>query len=302
MTTPPKPPPPPPELDDLPSSVIPDRNRWVRDTMGLLAVVKPKPPKKTRKKKRQLKGSHDDNLPAPRYQYRGNRRVKEVVDAEMEASDRSRRSLHDDIAAASGEVLDDHESLAWDPYGCGLQPTAVRCLELYFQGVLSAKDCCLKSGYTPKGLSAQEAIDDLLQSEGGKKVGRLLRQEYHRRYDATLEGQMVRLRELSLGAEKTGKYSAAISAEKLRAAMAGLTTDRRANVNEDVPREKLLAKLKQLSDASPQLREVLSQLVTKSALIEADASERPNVDVGKTILETLDQEPPETLLRKADRE
>ena len=68
-------------------------------------------------------------------------------------------------------------------------------------------------------------------------------------------GQLKRLRELSLGAEDQGQFSAAINAEKTRSALGGLTVDRRETNHfhaiESMGREEIESRLLELRKNHP---------------------------------------------------
>jgi hypothetical protein len=70
----------------------------------------------------------------------------------------------------------------------------------------------------------------------------------------TTIGQLERLHQLSSGAEEAGQFSAAINAEKIRAALGGLTVDRREQVNtiDALSREEIVGRLADLQKRYPQ--------------------------------------------------
>jgi len=82
-----------------------------------------------------------------------------------------------------------------------------------------------------------------------------MREERERKYGVTLMGQLKRLRDLSMGAEDAGQFSAAINAEKTRSALGGLTTDRRETSHfhaiESMNREEIENRLSELRSSHP---------------------------------------------------
>jgi hypothetical protein len=82
-----------------------------------------------------------------------------------------------------------------------------------------------------------------------------LREDRERKYGVTLMGQLKRLRDLSIGAEEKGHFSAAINAEKTRSALGGLTVDRRETNHfhaiENMSREEVEGRLGELRKSHP---------------------------------------------------
>lgn len=88
-----------------------------------------------------------------------------------------------------------------------------------------------------------------------------LQERKRRKYGVTLDGQLERLARLSQGAEDAKQFSAAITAEKTRAALGGLTTDRRETVNviDTMTRDQLMQKLEDLTKKYPALAGLLGE-------------------------------------------
>ena len=109
-----------------------------------------------------------------------------------------------------------------------------------------------------------------------------LREERERKYGVTLMGQLKRLRELSLGAEDQGQFSAAINAEKTRSALGGLTVDRRETNHfhaiENMDREEIENRLAELRKSHPSVfieadYEVVNGAETGDPSVEQSAGE-----------------------------
>jgi hypothetical protein len=109
-----------------------------------------------------------------------------------------------------------------------------------------------------------------------------MREERERKYGVTLMGQLKRLRELSMGAEESGQFSAAINAEKTRSALGGLTTDRRETNHfhaiENMDREEIESRLTELRKSHPSVfvdadYEVVNDAETRDINVEQSSSE-----------------------------
>lgn len=145
------------------------------------------------------------------------------------------------------------------------------------EGIYSNAECARKAGYSEK--VAGKYADRLLNGRDYPLVTALvqeLREERERRYGVTLIGQLERLAQLSKGAEDVGQFSAAISAEKMRAALGGLTTDRREIINklDDMSRADMVARLVHLQEKYPQLEAVLPMKDVTPAKEETDGGTR----------------------------
>ena len=96
-----------------------------------------------------------------------------------------------------------------------------------------------------------------------------VREERERKYGVTLMGQLKRLRDLSVSAEESGQFSAAINAEKTRAALGGLTTDRRETNHfhaiENMSREEIEDRLGELRKSHPNVFVEAEYKVVKDA-------------------------------------
>jgi|TARA_X000001382_G_scaffold64167_2_gene44429 hypothetical protein len=127
------------------------------------------------------------------------------------------------------------------------------------EGIYSNAECARASGYS-KDL-AKEHASRLLNGRDYPHVLEYikeLREERERRYGVTTIGQLERLHKLSLGAEDSGQFSAAINAEKIRSALGGLTIDRRETTHsiDQLSRDEIVARLADLQKKYPQAFEV----------------------------------------------
>ena len=128
----------------------------------------------------------------------------------------------------------------------------------FVDGTHSNAECARKAGYSDRNGIAKIQAHKLLNPKYFPHVAEYvseLREERERKYGVTLMGQLKRLRELSLGAEETGQFSAAINAEKTRSALGGLTTDRRETNHfhaiENMSREEIEDRLSELRKSHP---------------------------------------------------
>lgn len=127
--------------------------------------------------------------------------------------------------------------------------------ELYVEGQLSAAECARRAGYALSCASSKA-----VQLLDGKTFPHVviyitqLREDKERLYGVTLSGQLERLYRLSRGAEEHKQFSAAINAEKLRAALGGLTVDRRENINvlDQMSRDQIVNRLAELQRKYPE--------------------------------------------------
>lgn len=123
------------------------------------------------------------------------------------------------------------------------------------EGIYSNAECARKAGYSTDVASKQASV--LLNGRDYPHVLEYvqeLRTERERRYGVTTIGQLERLHQLSLGAEDAGQFSAAINAEKIRAALGGLTVDRREQINsiDQMSRDEITSRLAALQKQYPQ--------------------------------------------------
>ena len=123
------------------------------------------------------------------------------------------------------------------------------------EGIYSNTECARKAGYSQD--LANEYASRLLNGRDYPHVLEYiteLRQERERRYGVTTIGQLERLHKLSLNAEDSGQFSAAINAEKIRSALGGLTIDRRETINtlDQLSRDEITARLLALQKQYPQ--------------------------------------------------
>ena len=123
------------------------------------------------------------------------------------------------------------------------------------EGIYSNAECARKAGFSPN--VADNQASKLLNGRDYPHVLdhiQDLRTERERRYGVTTIGQLQRLHQLSSGAEDAGQFSAAINAEKIRAALGGLTVDRREQVNtiDALSRDEIVGRLADLQKKYPQ--------------------------------------------------
>ena len=122
----------------------------------------------------------------------------------------------------------------------------------------SNAECARLAGYSDKNGIAKVQAHKLLNPKYFPHVAEYvveMREERERKYGVTLMGQLKRLRDLSMGAEDAGQFSAAINAEKTRSALGGLTTDRRETSHfhaiESMNREEIENRLSELRSSHP---------------------------------------------------
>ena len=154
----------------------------------------------------------------------------------------------------------------------------------FVDGTHSNAECARKAGYSDKNGIAKIQAHKLLNPKYFPQVAEYimeLREERERKYGVTLMGQLKRLRDLSLGAEETGQFSAAINAEKTRSALGGLTTDRRETNHfhaiENMSREEIETRLTELRKSHPNVfdaeYEVVNDTKTGGKLLEETKGE-----------------------------
>ena len=126
----------------------------------------------------------------------------------------------------------------------------------YVDGLHSNAECARMAGYSQKyaRIQAYKLLSPTYFPHVAEFITEL-REERERKYGVTLMGQLKRLRELSLGAEDQGQFSAAINAEKTRSALGGLTVDRRETNHfhaiESMGREEIESRLLELRKNHP---------------------------------------------------
>jgi phage terminase small subunit len=126
----------------------------------------------------------------------------------------------------------------------------------FVDGTHSNAECARLAGYAEPSakIQAHKLLDASLFPHVAELISEL-REDRERKYGVTLMGQLKRLRELSEGAEENGQYSAAINAEKTRAALGGLTIDRREMSHfhsiENMSREQIEERLIELRKSHP---------------------------------------------------
>ena len=128
----------------------------------------------------------------------------------------------------------------------------------YVDGINSNAECARKAGYSDTNGIAKIQAYKLLDTQLFPHVAEFiaeLREDRERKYGVTLMGQLKRLRDLSIGAEEKGHFSAAINAEKTRSALGGLTVDRRETNHfhaiENMSREEVEGRLGELRKSHP---------------------------------------------------
>jgi len=128
----------------------------------------------------------------------------------------------------------------------------------YVDGINSNAECARKAGYSNTNGIAKIQAYKLLDTQLFPHVAEFieeLREDRERKYGVTLMGQLKRLRDLSIGAEEKGHFSAAINAEKTRSALGGLTVDRRETNHfhaiENMSREEVEGRLGELRQSHP---------------------------------------------------
>ena len=124
----------------------------------------------------------------------------------------------------------------------------------YVEGIYSARQCAIKSGYTED--SARHHASKLLNGKDFPLVTEYikeLREEREKKYGVTLIGQLKRFSELSHKAEEQGQFSASVNAEKIRSALGGLSVDKREVQNthkiDQLSRDEIVARLSELRKA-----------------------------------------------------
>ena len=161
------------------------------------------------------------------------------------------------------------------------------------EGIYSNAECARKAGYSHE--VANNQASKLLNGREYPHVLEYiqdLRTERERRYGVTTIGQLERLHQLSSGAEEAGQISAAINAEKIRAALGGLTVDRREQVNtiDQLSRDEIVGRLADLQKKYPQ-----------AFMVDITPKEEPDEQGTRSeLLEHDPQQPPEKVLRNAD--
>jgi len=126
---------------------------------------------------------------------------------------------------------------------------------LVVEGIYSNAECARQAGYSSN--VAAGSASKLLNGRDYPHVLEFiteLRQERERRYGVTTIGQLQRLHQLSQGAEEANQFSAAINAERIRASLGGLVTDRREQINtlDQMSRDEIVARLSKLQAQYPQ--------------------------------------------------
>jgi hypothetical protein len=161
------------------------------------------------------------------------------------------------------------------------------------EGIYSNAECARKAGFASD--SANVFASKLLNGRDFPHVLEYiqdLRTERERRYGVTTIGQLQRLHQLSAGAEEAGQFSAAINAEKIRAALGGLTVDRREQVNtiDALSRDEIVGRLADLQKKYPQAFQIEGTY--------KDVTDEQGT--GGKLLDAIEAEPAEEVLRDKD--
>ena len=150
----------------------------------------------------------------------------------------------------------------------------------YVDGTRSNAECARMAGYSDKNGIAKIQAHKLLNATDFPHVSEYieeLREDRERKYGVTLMGQLKRRRDLSIGAEDKGQFSAAINAEKTRSALGGLTIDRRETNHfhaiENMSRDEIESRLSELRRNHPSVFveadfEVVNDTETRSPSLE----------------------------------
>ena len=165
----------------------------------------------------------------------------------------------------------------------------------YVDGQNSNAECVRLAGYSDgPGVAKAQAyklLDPGLFPHVAEYINEL-REDRQRKYGVTLLGQLKRLRELSIGAEDGGKFSAAINAEKTRSALGGLTVDRRETNHyhavESMSREEIEVRLLELRRQHP------------SVFLEAQYEVVDVAETGDAVVESAEEENTSRLALDAD--
>lgn len=165
----------------------------------------------------------------------------------------------------------------------------------YVDAQHSNAECARLAGYSAEpGVAAPQAyklLDPKLFPHVTHYINEL-REERERRYGVTLMGQLKRLRELSIGAEDSGQFSAAINAEKTRSALGGLTVDRRETNHfhaiENMTRDEIEGRLVELRKQHP------------AAFIEAEYEVLDGPKTGNPTVEPIETENTEKVALESD--
>lgn len=132
--------------------------------------------------------------------------------------------------------------------------------QLFAEGTYTVPGAMRKAGFSEKTIHSY-GPKFLNQNEYPQIVAYLaqMHEERQAKYGVTLDKQLKRLHDLSLGAEEAGQFSAAINAERIRSGLAGLTTDRREVINkiDTMDRGEIISRLEELARRHPQLSGVI---------------------------------------------
>jgi len=160
----------------------------------------------------------------------------------------------------------------------------------YVDATHSNAECARLAGYSDKNGIAKIQAYKLLNPKFFPHVAEYvleMREERERKYGVTLMGQLKRLRDLSMGAEESGQFSAAINAEKTRSALGGLTTDRRETNHfhaiENMDREEIETRLMELRTSHPSVFLDADYEVVDDAKTGNSDVEQPSVEDAKEL-------------------
>ena len=162
----------------------------------------------------------------------------------------------------------------------------------YVEGIYSAKQCAVKSGYSED--SAKSHASRMLNGKDFPLVVehiKELREDREKKYGVTLMGQLKRFRDLSLNAEEKDQFSAAVNAEKIRSSLGGLTIDRRETNHyhaiENMSRDEIEKRLEELRTNHPTAFDGEYEVINES-------------EAGEPVLEQLEEIPTEKVAHIED--
>lgn len=177
-------------------------------------------------------------------------------------------------------------------YGRAFTVRQLRFVDILLLAEKTQTECAREAGYGFPAQAARQLLDGRSYPHVTALYGRR-RAELALLHEVTLESQLRRFYELSRGAEKKGQYSAAIAAEKIRAALGGLTTARTENVSklQDMSVEQLEARLAELDSlhkdiTPPAYRDAIDAVWTEDEIDE---------ETGGEILDELEETLPKSV-------
>ena len=108
-----------------------------------------------------------------------------------------------------------------------LTPKQIKFCLLFVQegDTKTATQCAIEAGYSEN--RAKQEASELRKHPGCMEYIRELRNQEEKKYEVNLHKHLIRLHQLSVGAEEKGNWNAAVTAEKSRGQVAGLYIDRK---------------------------------------------------------------------------